>query len=89
MTTRLIGIICPQSTVCGVTVVAFSRKKAQPYCRGWKLRSAIRGDEPVWDTGETRESQVFLPSSNGEGRTHRMSGLRDGMPQARGEACAM
>ena len=33
--------------------------------------------------------QIILSSGDGEGRTHRMSGLRDGMPQARGEACAM
>ena len=40
-------------------------------------------------TGETREPQFILSSGDGKGRAYRVSGLRDGMPQARRKACAM
>jgi len=42
--------------------------------------------EFVRDTVEAREPQFILSSGDGEGRAHRVSGLRDGMPQARREA---
>ena len=40
----------------------------------------------VRDTVEACEPQFILSSGDGKRRTHRVSGLRDGMPQARRQA---